>query len=298
MPKTPVMLAKDLNPKKLDFPVAIEDKLDGIRIYFKNGQGWTRLDHTYDTLTPIAEVLTTKLDDGEFIDAEVVGSNWNETTSLIKRKHDVDHPAIKKNITINVFDYTWVNDDASYKQRRLRLEGYFAGLDKQGFKIKLVKSKIVKNQDQLEAAFQDALTRGKEGIMIKALDGIYEMKRSYAWMKLKPFKDVTMTITGFVCGQGLCPECSMKKSTGDKITCELCEGTGNITKPNILGKFLCDYEGEEVGVGGGFTALERIEFWAMKDELLGTKIDAKLQDDKVNDITARHPVFMRRRFDV
>ena len=101
------MLAKDLNPKKLNFPVAIEDKLDGIRIYFRAGRGYTRLDKTYESFSPIAEVIASpdNTQPGDFIDAEVVGKDWNETTSLIKRKLNVDYPAIKKNITIHLFDY-------------------------------------------------------------------------------------------------------------------------------------------------------------------------------------------------
>ena len=39
-----------------------------------------------------------------------------------------------------------------------------------------------------------ALEEGYEGLMIKPVNNIYESKRSHAWLKIKPFIEVTLKV--------------------------------------------------------------------------------------------------------
>ena len=86
-----------------------------------------------------------------------------------------------------------------------------------------------------EIAFKDynkeMVAAGFEGIMIKSLDGKWEGKRSTAWLKQKPFIEVSLAVTAVE------------------------EGTGrNVGK---LGALICEGEDDGkkivVNVGSGFT---------------------------------------------
>jgi DNA ligase-1 len=86
---------------------------------------------------------------------------------------------------------------------------------------------------------KSAIENGYEGIMIKDLDAAYECKRSVAWLKLKPFIEVSLNVT------------------------QLEEGTGrNVGR---LGALVCsgsdDGKNITVNVGSGFSDADRDDFW-------------------------------------
>lgn len=41
---------------------------------------------------------------------------------------------------------------------------------------------------------EEALDKGYEGLMIKPIQGLYENKRSSAWLKVKPLIEVTLKV--------------------------------------------------------------------------------------------------------
>ena len=98
------MLAHEINPKKVKYPVAVEDKLDGLRITFINGQGHTRNGNVFESCAPFAKALLEAVGEGVAVDTEMMASNWNETSKLLKRKNDIDHKAIKREVTCWIFD--------------------------------------------------------------------------------------------------------------------------------------------------------------------------------------------------
>jgi len=105
-----------------------------------------------------------------------------------------------------------------------------------------------------------AVDGGYEGVMIKDVDAPYECKRSHAWLKAKPFIEVTLSIT------------------------ELEEGTGR--NEGRLGAFVCagqdDGKDIRVNVGSGFTDEQRSIFWtdrnALVDQLVEVRADAVTQN--------------------
>lgn len=333
------MLAQEYERKRIEFPVAVEDKYDGFRITFVDGEGYTRNGKTYETLRPFAEALREVVGPGVHVDCELVGRNWNETSKLLKRIKDVDVAAIKANVTCVVFDVfneKMIADKVPYGNRRAEVVGAVAGTagTGSGYKFKPSFRRVVNDEAGLEAALQYALRRGLEGVMVKPLDAPYVCKRSFAWLKMKPFKDITLTIVGAEESRGKCQRCStveakrkrllkiLKKQhplqVGDEDVinrmkmedldsrlpnpmkgCAGCGGTGEVAREGLLGAFLCkDEKGTAVKVGGGYTDAQRKDFWKRRAKLLGKKIDVKVQDEKGNDIVARFPVFMRFRDDV
>jgi DNA ligase-1 len=92
-----------------------------------------------------------------------------------------------------------------------------------------------------------AIVGGYEGIMLKDPEAGYECKRSVAWLKLKPFIEVSLTVTAVEEGTG--------KNVG-KLGALVCEGVDD-------GK---DIRGN---VGSGLTDEQRVTFWDNADTLIG-----------------------------
>ena len=118
-----------------------------------------------------------------------------------------------------------------------------------------------------------ALEQGFEGLMIKPENDLYECKRSHAWLKMKPFIEVTLKVT------------------------EVHEGTGRHT--GKLGAFTV--EGNDDGkffslnVGSGLTDENREKFWTQKESLIGQLIeiraDAVTQSMEGESYSLRFPRF-------
>jgi DNA ligase-1 len=102
-------------------------------------------------------------------------------------------------------------------------------------------------QTQFQELNKTALEKGYEGLMIKPVDALYECKRSHAWLKIKPFIEVSLEIIDTEEGIG--------KNVG-KLGALICEGTDD-------GVFI------QVNVGSGLTDDQRETFWAVKDALIG-----------------------------
>jgi DNA ligase-1 len=98
-----------------------------------------------------------------------------------------------------------------------------------------------------------AIAGGYEGIMIKDLKAPYECKRSTAWLKLKPFIEVSLEVT------------------------DVEEGTGkNVGR---LGAFVCsgmdDGKLITVNVGSGFSDDNRIEFYRDRNLVVGRIVEVR-----------------------
>jgi len=106
--------------------------------------------------------------------------------------------------------------------------------------------------DQGQGRFKDinrkAIDDGFEGIMLKDPSAPYELKRSHAWLKIKPTITVDLEVIDFEEGTG--------KNVG-KLGALVCEGVDN-------GKAI------KVNVGGGFSDEQRDDFWQAQSLVKGT----------------------------
>lgn len=322
------MLAHEYEAERVECPVAVEPKLDGIRVLFTDGDGYTRNKKTYATWKPYAEILASIVPPGVHVDCEIKAANWNETSKLLKRVKDVDRERIAREVTVHIFDafdagtigkepYTERREAVKWIARQCWNRAH-------GLKFACVPSAICHTHKELDAAFEAFVADGFEGAMVKTLDGVYVLKRSRAWTKRKPWKDITVTITGAEHGWGLCPSCMTQEKRAERAGfwnahaqmhgapdigaddiepdpyCATCHGgASGVERPDLLGALICETEaGEPVKVGMGFTAAQKAEFWRDRASLIGKKIDVKIQMDAENDIVARHPVFLRFRDDI
>ena len=103
-----------------------------------------------------------------------------------------------------------------------------------------------------------AIVGGYEGIMIKDPEAPYECKRSVAWLKLKPFIEVSLTVVATEEGTG--------KNVG-KMGALVCEG-------------IDDGKAIRVNVGSGFTDQQRDEFWSCRvdGQVVEVRADAVTQN--------------------
>jgi DNA ligase-1 len=98
-----------------------------------------------------------------------------------------------------------------------------------------------------------AIVGGYEGIMLKDPEAGYECKRSVAWLKLKPFIEVSLEVVDVEEGTG--------KNNG-RLGAIVCEGVDD-------GKSI------RVNVGSGFTDSDRDSFWNSRNKLPGQIVEVR-----------------------
>ena len=118
-----------------------------------------------------------------------------------------------------------------------------------------------------------AVDGGYEGVMIKDVDAPYECKRTHAWLKAKPFIEITLKVV------------------------DVEEGTGR--NEGRLGAVIV--EGEDDGYnyrlncGSGFTDAQRDEYWTERASLIGQLIeiraDARTKSQDSDTYSLRFPRF-------
>ena len=125
-----------------------------------------------------------------------------------------------------------------------------------------------------------AVDGGYEGVMIKDINAPYECKRSHAWLKAKPFIEVTLEVT------------------------EIEQGKGR--NEGRLGAFVCKGEDDgkqiQVNVGSGFTDADRDKFWQGRDSIINHLVEVRadaVTQNQDGTFSLRFPRFLRfRGFDI
>lgn len=110
-----------------------------------------------------------------------------------------------------------------------------------------------------------------EGAIVKPLDGLYEKKRSYAWLKMKASETEDLRVIGAFEGEG--------KYAGK------------------LGGLIVDRNGVEVRVGGGFSDAQRVEMWNNPSAYIGRLAEVEYHEVIQDSGSLRHPRFVRWRDD-
>lgn len=235
-------LAKEYLPKFVTYPVYVEPKIDGIRALAIEGKLYSR---TGARIPNIA--IEQHLPQHEVLDGELFAGDWAKTISA---RSDASIP-----MEYHIFDVIPLEEWTSEKfkmplrERQISLGYYVIG------PITKVPSAFLTNQTELQEAYSLHLDNGHEGVMIKDPKAPYSLRRSRAWMKLKP----TNTLLAEVI--------------------DLQEGTGR--NEGALGALVCKTgAGVEFKVGTGFSEEQRNAWWSrVRDNtnLIGQKIIVKYQ---------------------
>ena len=258
------MLAHDgaKHPKKIKGDCLVEYKYDGVRViaivmkgkatlYSRNGKIFNNFPH-------IENALSKPEYNNIVFDGEVMSDDFQALMKQVYRKSGAEtddaYLALFDMLPLNEFNKGKSNLNSI--ERKNELNKIAKNFDVNV--IKLVDYEIVnfdndKGQAKFAAMNKEALEMGFEGLMIKPNENYYESKRSHAWLKIKPFIEVTLKIVDIQEGTG--------KHSG-KLGAFQVEGSDD-------GKFF------SLSVGSGLTDEDREKFWESRSRLVGRLIEVR-----------------------
>lgn len=275
-----VMLAQKYEQKRIkEFPVAVETKLDGVRaiamrVPAKTGpyRFFSRTGKEFEAYRHLGQELEVICGDNCLVfDGEVVdrSGSFNETVGAAHRKGQAADNAV-----YSIFDVHYrENFDEGvltrpYTVRKQWLKDFIKGFDSDC--VKYHPHYLANSHEEIMAIYQNARDNNLEGLIVKPLDGKYEKKRSFNWMKIKDQQTVDLQIVGFE------------------------PGTGKFS--DTLGAIIVDYNGTAVNVGSGLSDNMREEIWNSQALYLDQLIEVEFHEETA-DGSLRHPRFVRIRDD-
>ena len=298
IPTYPVMLASGYDEKtmaKMRYPAYVQLKLDGMRfnaivnngkVELKSRNGKTIeihnvLDESFLALS-ISLGIENCVFDGELIVKETDGTIMNR-----QKGNGILNKAVKGTISekeanmihATIWDYIPLNDfknghcDKPYETRFRALKDGSYGLASD--KINIIKNYIVNSESEAQTIFEEFLSNGEEGIILKNIFSPWEDKRVKHQVKFKGELDC------------------------DLICVDWQEGTGkNVGKLGAL--VLESADGKiRVNVGSGFTDEQRDKY--TREETVGkivaVKYNARIKDKNSDVESLFLPIFLEIRED-
>jgi len=223
VPGTPILLQRAQRVKSFEEVLermkeaTLEYKFDGTRVQLhldknikeisKNNSLFENTEETYltKTFTRNLEETTNMYPDitqgaidqlnveSVILDGEAIG--YNPTTGVFlpfqemmqrKRKHGVSEMAKEIPLKYFVFDILYLNGKSLMNEPLTKRREYLQKIIKPGKVIEQTKHVETTNTEELYEYFEDAKTKGLEGLIAKNPEDIYQAgARSYSWIKLK-----------------------------------------------------------------------------------------------------------------
>jgi DNA ligase 1 len=188
-----------------------DERKEFVRLYSRNLEDVTPM--YPDIVEGICRQLTV---DEAILEGEAIAFNPNtgeylpfQETVQRKRKYNITEKSKEVPLKLFAFDLLVMNDRnllfESYVTRRSLLDKVI----KEGDIIQIAQGTKVESSQELERIFQDAVSRGLEGVMAKKLQGIYQAgARDFNWIKYKRSYQsklddtVDAVVMGYDFGQG------------------------------------------------------------------------------------------------
>jgi DNA ligase-1 len=272
------------------YPVAegtefwLTQKLNGVRATFYNGKLIARSGVPYKGLDAlISEIERLPLGayvlDGELTLKDKGSLSDNEAFRVatgILNSDDVNKTAICYTVfdIIPREDFDSDNPKIPYSERRKMLDIFSKFVSDDG--TLRVLPVLYQGDDQLviDKLLGQMVAEDKEGLMLNT-DVPYKRTRHKGILKIKRFYTMDLKIIGYE------------------------EGTGRLE--GTLGALVLEYKGNTVKVGSGFTDEQRTEFWANRNDIIGSLCEVKYKEissDKNTGLESlQFPVFVQMRFD-
>jgi len=269
----------------------IEVKLDGVRVitivypsgrvdqFSRNGKELVNFPHVKEQLAKVAQGFTEPM----VLDGEIMSGTFQDLMKQIHRKSS----AKANDAVLNLFDalplsqFEQGESATTQEQRSEWLKAWFDANETALPNVTVVAQETVDldteaGQERYKEINALAIKGGYEGIMLKDPSAGYKCKRSVAWLKLKPFIEVSLTVVAVEEGTG--------KNVG-RLGALVCEGDDDGRR--IL-----------VNVGSGFTDDQRIDYWNNREEVVHkvseVRADAITQNQD-GTYSLRFPRFLRFR---
>jgi DNA ligase-1 len=248
----------------------IEVKLDGVRViavvrtdgrvdlFSRNGKQLDNFPHVVEQISAVVKQDPPPYD--LVLDGEIMSSSFQDLMKQVHRKTDVQ----ANDAVLNLFDVLSLEDFEAGKctkrqEDRSAMVYHWHKKHKDSLpNVTVVGHELVDldteaGQTRYMEINAMAIAGGYEGIMLKDPEAGYECKRSVAWLKLKPFIEVSLEVVNVE------------------------EGTGrNIGR---LGALVCSGQddGKDIVVncGSGFSDDNRVEFWNDRALLIGQIVEVR-----------------------
>lgn len=294
MPEIRPMLAgavKRTQLAKLQYPLLVQPKLDGIRCIIRDGVALSR------QLKPVpngylqfrvkryAECL-------EGFDGELIVGDPTDETAYRKTMSGMMSRDGSPDFTYHAYD-TWNMPDKVYQYRRACIFARSEGIPF----VQIVCTDIVESPEGVIDAFERHVAAGYEGAILRATSGLYKYGRSTVkeqyLLKYKEFDDAEALVVGFE---------ERMHNANEKETDNLGHAKRSTAKAGLvptgtLGALVCEMlpdggpEYIKFKIGTGFDDETRQEIWDNRDKYLGRL--AKFKYFGGGDYTApRFPVFI------
>ena len=263
MLKVKPLLSCEVSLDKINFPVYVSTKFDGIRALVIDSVVYSR------SLKPIRNKYVQKLFgkpeyngmDGELVVGDIYAKDvFQKTTSGVMSEDG------EPDVTFHVFDI-FTNNTAPYKERLYELNERLV-LD-QYTSLVATEQRYVHTKDELLKLLEKERVKGGEGLICRSPSGIYKYGRStpkeQLSIKLKFFNQDEFEVIGFE---------ERMHNTNEATTNELgyterssCKE--NLIPMNTLGSLVLKYGDSEFRCGTGFSDAQRKEIWENKESYLG-----------------------------
>jgi len=255
--------------KKMVGKKQIEIKLDGVRVitiiqgdkvemFSRNGKQFHNFGHIIEEIETVIKEHPVPYP--LVLDGEVMSANFQDLMKQVHRKdgkqttdaelHLFDTIPLgcfkagswdKPQSFRSLITKHWVEDHASVLKHVQALDWEDVDLD------------TPEGQERFVALNKAAVDGGYEGVMIKDVDAPYECKRTHAWLKAKPFIEVTLEVKDVEEGTG--------RNEG-RLGAFVCEGVDDGKKINV-------------NVGSGFSDANRDDFWNSRTDITGQLVEVR-----------------------
>jgi|TARA_X000000950_G_scaffold39111_1_gene41805 DNA ligase-1 len=255
--------------KKMVGKKQIEIKLDGVRVitiirgdkvemFSRNGKQFHNFGHI---ISEIEEVIKQKPAPYDLVlDGEVMSANFQD---LMKQVHRKDGKQ-SDDAVLHLFDMCPLADFQKGiwdKTQSFRSQAVKAWAEQNESVLKHVQAleweevdlSTPEGQERFVELNKAAVDGGYEGVMIKDVDAPYECKRTHAWLKAKPFIEVTLEVKDVEEGTG--------RNLG-RLGAFVCEGIDDGKKINV-------------NVGSGFSDANRDDFWNSRINIKGQLVEVR-----------------------
>jgi DNA ligase 1 len=246
----------------------VEPKLDGVRCltvidyesqtvtqYTRNGKVLENFSHITEYLSQYINEFGRSM----ILDGEVVSHTFQDLMKQVHRKDNVKAGDARLVLfdCLPLVEFKQGVSVMGLRRRREFLKNWSNIFADSGF-IEIVAQRefdldVLTDEFDFKDYNQEMVDAGYEGIMIKDPDSKYECKRSTAWLKQKPFIEVSLVVTGYEEGTG---------RNKDRLGALICEGEDS-------GKTI------SVNCGSGFSDSDRSELWAGRDSLVGQVVEVR-----------------------
>jgi DNA ligase-1 len=271
----------------------IEVKLDGVRVvtivypdgrvdmFSRNGKELVNFPHVTEQISAV--VKKTPPPYALVLDGEIMSSSFQDLMTQVHRKSDVK----ANDAILNLFDMCPLDDfelgfwDKSQTVRSQMVQTWVEQNHTDLPNVTCLANELVdldtaEGQLRYKEINAQAVAGGYEGIMIKDPEAGYECKRSVAWLKLKPFIEVSLEVVDVEEGTG--------RNVG-RLGAIVCQGVDD-------GKTI------RVNVGSGFSDSDRDSYWSSRDSLLGQIVEVRadaVTQNQDGTYSLRFPRFLRFR---